>query len=733
MRARGSSFLRIELLLTLLAFPLVAAGCGPRQVWGIPVERLSVELAHADYSSIAPVDFAESNPDEVLALAPEAPFYLSSVFDILDKPSQSLTMLELAWSRSPSPWKEEAGILLAQRYNELKSWDKAAATARRLIASPGSAGVEQRARRALTEALYWSKDDAAALEEAGRLTSQDPEVLLFRAVSSLRLGLAPAHDLVMRLFLDERTSPLHGRFAAFLAGEPGFLPLFSRGEQAVISGRSSLVQGAWSTALSPLESALGVPDPAPLAHSALLMDMGNAYVYAGRYSAGAAFMEKLAPRLAGQPRADALEQAGKLFRRSRDYARALSDLRSVAAEAPTRDQRDRARWFILDIIFALSPADLADRVGAEAGHWNDPSYFSDLLEDRISEEVTARRWTLLADLRRALEGRGPDSIQAELDYILARAWQEGRIRQIPGTTAGELFADAVRRDPSGYYGILSSSMLGRVPDRAVAGSAPADADGAAPLDPLAMGFLSYGLHDLAYARLWAAQQDLSDDQLLDAARRFASAGDLRSSMYFAGALARRRKLTASELDVYYPKGYKALLEPLAANAGIPDHVLYGLVREESYFDADIVSSAGAIGLSQLMPATAGPVARGLRMTDPDLRDPATNLAIGARHLQELLKSVDNPTKALLAYNAGLSRLRQWERAAPGLPADLFVESVPIAETRQYVRKILVSSVMYAFLYRDTDPREAALSFFGIRPGPLEPAPGLTRPGAVPTR
>jgi len=199
-------------------------------------------------------------------------------------------------------------------------------------------------------------------------------------------------------------------------------------------------------------------------------------------------------------------------------------------------------------------------------------------------------------------------------------------------------------------------------------------------------------------------------------------------MYLLGVLARRRRLTLTELQLYYPKAFGNIIEPLAAGAGIPDHILYGLVREESYFDADIVSSAGAIGLSQLMPATAAFVAARMRLTDPDLRDPQTNLAIGVRHLKDLLSMVDSPTKALISYNAGRTRLRQWERAAKGLSADLFVESLPIAETRQYVRKILVSAVMYAFLYQDADPREAALSFFGIERKPLESMPE-PRPGA----
>jgi soluble lytic murein transglycosylase len=254
-------------------------------------------------------------------------------------------------------------------------------------------------------------------------------------------------------------------------------------------------------------------------------------------------------------------------------------------------------------------------------------------------------------------------------------------------------------------------------------AAPPDtAPNVSTLDPVALGFLSYGLTGQGYSRLWSVRDSLSEAQVLEAARRFAQAGDFRSSMYFVGSISRKRRLTLQELQMYYPRGYADLIEPLARDAGIADHIVYGMVREESYFDARIVSSAGAVGLSQLMPSTAASVAQRLHIMDPDLRDPATNLAIGVRHLKDLLGNAGSVTKALLAYNAGLSRLRQWDRANPGLPADLFVESAAIAETRGYVKKILVSSVMYAFLYREADPREAALSFFSITTGPLDPVP-----------
>jgi soluble lytic murein transglycosylase-like protein len=670
------------------------------------------------------VDFASQDPGASLSLSPGAPYYLSFVFDSLDKPAESLRMLETAWQRSPGPWREEAGILLARRYVEQKNLDKAVEIARRISSSSASADVQQRARRVLVEALYWSKQDAAVLQESDRLVNPDAEVLLFRAVSSMRQGLPQARDLIVQLFLRERASSLHGRAYTFIAAEPAYLQLFSALDMDLLAGKNALVQGDWGRAIPLLEDLLTSMDSAQLADGILVQDLGSAYVPAGRAAAGAAFMGKLAGNLAGQARADAEEQAGRLYRRARDYPRALQWLRTATADATSPQQADRARWLILDILFAVDSRDLPRLVGEEAQSWSDPSYFSDLLHDQVAELVAGRKWRTLVGLWHALETAGPDDVRAQLSYLLAREWQQGAITRLPGgppVTARSLFQDAERRDPAGYYGILAASMLGDMPDRAVPAAESDAGPEAAPLDPLALGYLPFGLTGQAFSRLWTSRDSLSDAQVLQAAALLAQAGDFRSSINFAGFISRRRKLSLSELQMYYPRAFADTVEPLARDAGIADHIVYGMIREESYFDERIVSSAGAVGLSQLMPSTASSVAQRLHIVDPDLRDPATNLAIGVHHLKDLIGSAGSVTKALLAYNAGLSRLRQWERSNPGLPADLFVESTAITETRNYVRKILVSSVMYAFLYRDTDPRDAALSFFAITAGPLEPA------------
>ena len=105
------------------------------------------------------------------------------------------------------------------------------------------------------------------------------------------------------------------------------------------------------------------------------------------------------------------------------------------------------------------------------------------------------------------------------------------------------------------------------------------------------------------------------------------------------------------------------------------------------------------------------VARLLKLENPDLRDPAQNLRIGARHLARLRNRFQDLPRALLAYNAGAGRMRSWERSSAGLAADLLVEAVPYAETRRYVRKILVSAVHYGELYYGLAPEDTVRLFY----------------------
>lgn len=130
-------------------------------------------------------------------------------------------------------------------------------------------------------------------------------------------------------------------------------------------------------------------------------------------------------------------------------------------------------------------------------------------------------------------------------------------------------------------------------------------------------------------------------------------------------------------------------------------IFHALVREESNFNPQIKSHAGACGLSQLMPGTASGCAKrmGLSFRSSDIWDPATNLKIGAWYLDTLhSRYKGNSAVALSAYNAGEGNADRWLAAAPDSPTDMYVESITFRETRMYVKRVLSTWQTYRLLY-----------------------------------
>ena len=185
-------------------------------------------------------------------------------------------------------------------------------------------------------------------------------------------------------------------------------------------------------------------------------------------------------------------------------------------------------------------------------------------------------------------------------------------------------------------------------------------------------------------------------------------GMKREELMAAAVLAQRLELTSEailtlarsgfwdDLNIRFPLHYQSLIRSAAQRQQLDEAWVLALIRQESLFDAAVGSHAGAIGLMQLMPATAEMVARqeGLeRPTAAQLRDPALNVRLGSRYLAGLLKQFNHVALATAAYNAGPSAVRQWIPAEP-LPADQWIATIPFRETRDYVARVLAYRVIY---------------------------------------
>jgi soluble lytic murein transglycosylase len=131
----------------------------------------------------------------------------------------------------------------------------------------------------------------------------------------------------------------------------------------------------------------------------------------------------------------------------------------------------------------------------------------------------------------------------------------------------------------------------------------------------------------------------------------------------------------------------------AAQSVDPD-LLSAIIREESQYDERAVSRVGALGLMQVMPATANTVAKKLGMAEvkrDDLFDEETNVRIGARYVAQLLEQFSgNIIYTVAAYNAGPQAVSGWIAKYGQREPDEFVELIPYQETRLYVKRVLRS-------------------------------------------
>jgi soluble lytic murein transglycosylase len=136
----------------------------------------------------------------------------------------------------------------------------------------------------------------------------------------------------------------------------------------------------------------------------------------------------------------------------------------------------------------------------------------------------------------------------------------------------------------------------------------------------------------------------------------------------------------------------------AREQSVDEALLFGLARQESRFVPDIVSSAGAVGLMQIMPATARWVAKQMGRSDyraAQIADVGVNTQFGAFYFKYWLERLARqPALAAAAYNAGPNRAQAWRNGAP-LEGAIWVESIPLNETRDYVKKVLANTMVYA--------------------------------------
>ena len=151
----------------------------------------------------------------------------------------------------------------------------------------------------------------------------------------------------------------------------------------------------------------------------------------------------------------------------------------------------------------------------------------------------------------------------------------------------------------------------------------------------------------------------------------------------------------------YRQDYAEYVEKYAKENNVDPLLIYAIIKAESNFDNDAVSSRGAAGLMQLMDETAEEVATNEAIeyvSNDSLHNPETNIRIGVKYFADLMEIFQNESVALAAYNAGMGTVQTWIDEGIIKADGSDIENIPYNETNMYVRKILKDYDIYRQLY-----------------------------------
>ncbi|HEY1632186.1 MAG TPA: lytic transglycosylase domain-containing protein [Rhizomicrobium sp.] len=334
---------------------------------------------------------------------------------------------------------------------------------------------------------------------------------------------------------------------------------------------------------------------------------------------------------------------------------------------------------------ALRPAGY-DRLSAPLLDWD-----AGLAAYRMGKfDVAATRFETLAQI-----GSVPNYIRSQAAFWAAKA----HLANNDPLPVISLLTAAAREQPT-FYGMLAQYVLGQTPGGAFATPSVSDGD-LSSIAATASGHRAIALYQIGETG-WLHEE----------MQRAMATLDTRDWETYA-AVAHRMDLPDLELRASEKEAARGKL--LTGLFPIPDYapdggyhldpaLVLAFTREESKFQANAVSPAGAHGLMQIMPATGAKLAGG-PVSTAQLHDPTFNMSLGQRYLEELLDDHGgNIVEIAAAYNAGPGSINRWLGTKANLHDDplLFIESMPVQATRVYVKAVLT----YYWMYDRRDGRQA---------------------------
>lgn len=681
--------------------------------------------------------FSEFPKDEALKLSSGGAYVLSRFTQNLLDYKQEEEFLLLEWNKGQGLFKKAAGKKLLSKYNKsleentqstsiglpflkafYESFPKEAS-------SLGSLALALEKEGAYAEILSLSEKVEKDLSGYGLI---DLESLAFAKASALYASSSDkgAEALTKILSLDSANGQTKN-VLNFIASHPELL-LKIKGEVIEIANLKVLIkEKSYAKALI-----LAVKNKNILFSETVnptnLSDAAKAYIY-GPLPKKDATKELLAYRTKIEKSKDPLTKKrlyianyylGRIERDAQKYKEALPYFQASLNNAADTTDIENALWYVLDAQNRIDFKETLASIKKYAKSIKNPTMFSDIYTNIIIERLSAKDFKGLLSFYTALNGTASNKITAQLAYILGRAYETKLLSQSL-EEAREFYKEAIQKDVEPFYfKFLSQARLGTEIVLATSmtdSKIDAESEKSSSLTEsinFVDTFFALGLAPDAYTHMLMVLNSLDDAALRSFADKFIAHNLSQDSIRTMSRLSERAYVEFSKQDLerFYPRQFKDIIESEADKSNIPPYVMFALIRTESAFMDKVVSSAGAIGLSQLMTATGLEYAKKLKIENPDFTDAKTNVKIGTYYLSALKKSVsDDLMAAVLAYNGGIGRIKRYKAEQGSLEEELFSETIPIEETRMYGRKVLAASVIYGYLYYNRSPEQVILDFF----------------------
>jgi len=329
---------------------------------------------------------------------------------------------------------------------------------------------------------------------------------------------------------------------------------------------------------------------------------------------------------------------------------------------------------------------------------------------------TGRFREAVESFQKVVNGKDDGQFAPQVLYWLARALESQKDDRV-----ADAYAQLCRQYPLSYYGQLAGSCTSAASP--VAPSETSNPEASAPTYEGTRTDLGRDTHyrkavelkllgldqEAARELAWLTESYARDRRaLLELSVLLSEAGAYHQALRIArlnfrdGLERGGNSIPPALWRVAYPTGYLPTIQAYAGNQVDP-YLAAAIIREESQYDTRAVSRVGAVGLMQVMLATAQTVARSLGVPDimrDELFNQETNIRLGVGYLAQLLKQFSgNVMYTVAAYNAGPAAVSDWILKHGDKEPDEFVELIPYQETRQYVKRVLRSYREYHRLER----------------------------------